>query len=582
VVLVSDIDQEGIAVAKQVESLWSQPYIIREFEEIGNSGAATILQALRDHRIPVGKSDRDFIELTLLDWANPPIKDRSQLWLLQQWYFIRGCILEYRTSGTFDSVREVLPVIRSWMEVNLEPYALTNRDNLNWHDHVTALRCTHLLCYLMLLHKMGADVQTEIPRLNECVTVHLKLLTSREFYSRRTNHGFDQAVALYLMSNALNLGDLSREGARTGRERLLDEATFAFNAEGVHVENSPSYHPSMMARLLQAQNLLNAYEANPIDFDFVGTLTKAMDFLTYALRPDGLLPLFGDSQERRVHFEFNKTISGTIADNLQYSLDCGVSGEKPRFNTRVFPQAGYAFLRSQWGDKTNFSEIIHLSFKCGFLSTYHRHDDDNNVLLYAFGEDWLIDGGIYKYQEDDPLRIYMRSTLAHNVISVENVRAARAVPPKNHRSGFSSWSTVDGISQVVGKSYTILGFRYERTLRLDRGSKAIEIEDEMIRCEKGGANTFQQRFHCPMDKEITIVSNMTIDVRGRTSGRTMRIDVVDGTFDAVEVVSKQKTPTYAGWHSSEIGALSPAQTIIFHVRKRAQVKSKFKLSFSPA
>lgn len=576
---LSTVTESKRSVADQVRHTWSQEYVVKELEAMGNSGTSVALEFLKGGRIPTSRSGREFVVVSDLDWSRLAIQDRSQLWFLQQWYFIRACALEYRTSGTFDTTLKVLPAIRAWMEVNLEPTALAERDQLNWHDHATALRCVHLIAFLMLLEKAGVDIGAELPHLDECIVIHLRLLTSDEFYSKRTNHGFDQAVALYLIANVFDLGELSSNAIMVARKRLLDEMSFAFSDDGVHVENSPSYHPSMMARLLQTQSLLAAYEKESITFDFDGVLTKAMDFLTYALRPDGFVPLLGDSQMQSVRTDFVSPSSKSATAHLRYSASQGAAGERPLFSTKIFPLAGYAFLRSKWGGKADFTDVIHLSVKCGFLSTYHRHDDDNNILLYAYGEDWLIDGGIYKYEESDPLRIYMRSSFAHNVVSVANAEVARSVLVKARRSGFISWATTGARSEVVGRSFTTAGFRYERGVCLDRETNTVEIADRMIRLDKGGPDTFQLRFHFPNDKEVARSSGGVIDLRSRTSGRIMRIELLDGAFSSVEFHSGQRAPSYAGWHSPEIGKVVPATTIVLHAGDRSHLQSKVRLSF---
>src|SRR5690606_34093799 len=84
--------------------------------------------------------------------------------------------------------------------------------------------------------------------------------------------------------------------------------------------------------------------------------------------------------------------------------------------------SGYAIYRSSWGPGANQTHVI---MKSGFLSKYHRQDDDLNILIYAYGEDWLIDSGLYNHNQKDPIRIYMRSIKAHNVPYIPGVSIDR-------------------------------------------------------------------------------------------------------------------------------------------------------------
>ncbi len=54
-----------------------------------------------------------------------------------------------------------------------------------------------------------------------------------------------------------------------------------------------------------------------------------------------------------------------------------------------------------------------------------------NVLVHAYGEDWLIDSGLYNHNRRDPIRIYMRSARAHNVPFVAGAKIDRSSVGKN-------------------------------------------------------------------------------------------------------------------------------------------------------
>ncbi|HBS26620.1 MAG TPA: hypothetical protein DD827_05735, partial [Gammaproteobacteria bacterium] len=69
---------------------------------------------------------------------------------------------------------------------------------------------------------------------------------------------------------------------------------FAFNHEGVHVENSPAYHVGMTANLVRARFVVETLGID-ITFDFDGLLNKALLFTTWITGPDRRLALLGDS-----------------------------------------------------------------------------------------------------------------------------------------------------------------------------------------------------------------------------------------------------------------------------------------------
>ena len=111
---------------------------------------------------------------------------------------------------------------------------------------------------------------------------------------------------------------------------------------------------------------------------------------------------------------------------------------------------------------SSFNETVYLVLKSGFLSRVHRHEDDLSIILYGHGEDWLIDSGLYRYQEDDPLRRDMRSAPAHNIAIVDDVPQIRGAEGVG-RSRIESFRLQDG---------TCVGDRLPRTVsRLSSASQ---------------------------------------------------------------------------------------------------------------
>lgn len=81
--------------------------------------------------------------------------------------------------------------------------------------------------------------------------------------------------------------------------------------------------------------------------------------------------------------------------------------------TSVFPETGYAFLRSGWEDDATL-----LSVKCGYTWN-HAHADAGHFMLWDRGEALLPDGGTCSY--GSPLyRTYFCKDEAHNVLLIGN------------------------------------------------------------------------------------------------------------------------------------------------------------------
>jgi hypothetical protein len=427
-----------------------------------------------------------------------------------------------------------------------------------WHDHATALRLDRLS--LIQLADKGVDF-------SDLARDHAELLLRDDFYSKHTNHGFDQALALLLASSAFESFHDTAKWQRVALERLIDELNFAFTDEGVHVENSPAYHVGMTANVVRARFLQKTLGIES-DFDFDGLLNKALLFTSWITGPDRRLALLGDSTQK------GGTPPAELAglDNYRHAAwaaTAGAEGAPVDSNVAVYPDAGYAIYRSDWH---NWHNHVHLVMKSGFLSSYHRQDDDLNILLQGYGEHWLIDSGLYNHNQTDPVRIYMRSALAHNVPYVMGRRASRILPDEASRptlvqieagtnGPIATWHATSKIYRNVSIARTVI----------IENADTFQLIDSIKHAGKA-TNTFIQ-FHVPADKRIQ-VSPTQARIIGREKQLTIRLAA--GEVEGCKV--------YSGLNGKFKSALSlnhnmlkPSQVIVFGPIKTQRLR--FRLEF---
>ncbi|WP_170303795.1 heparinase II/III domain-containing protein [Reyranella soli] len=552
-------------------------YVTEQMSALGQTQAGTRLASVLEGHIFVTKDNRKSIRLSDFQWGSPGPEDRNQLWVLQQWLPVRECLYERASANTFGATLMLVPWIRAWSDANLTPDSLASNRHLTWHDHATALRCIHLVYFLRLLLEAGRSLEEDFPRLLDFVGVHVSVLMSDDFYNRHNNHGFDQALALYLMACIFDLGELTDRARLVGRERLSEEIAVAFNEEGVHIENSPDYHAIMLARLVQAKKVFAAFGDKVESVDIENTIDKGLTFLAFAVRPDGRLPAFGDTEVKPLTFALNGIRESLGAKYLQYVLSAGNNGEEPPHLVRVFPKAGYAFIRERWGRGADFRTAIQVAVKCGFLSTFHRHDDDGAIVLHAFGEDWLIESGIFNYQEQNIYRRYLRSSLGHNIVSVLGVDASRR-KPKSKIGGFVSWATDKGLTEVKLRSFMFPRYVSERQVRFDRSRRTLDLLDDVTGTTNERRN-FQLRLHLPADKEICIQKERSVVVRGAHCGQSLRISLLTGNISEITLARAREAPDIAGWTSPSIGRLEEAWTLIYEAPDVHSFESHLRFEF---
>ena len=113
-----------------------------------------------------------------------------------------------------------------------------------------------------------------------------------------------------------------------------------------------------------------------------------------------------------------------------------------------------------------------MTLKCGFLSTYHRHDDDCSITLYAHGSEWLIDGGMYNYDEKSELRKFLRSPLSHNLLVIPRVTITRYKSQSNRKAEVSDISDDDNL-QVMACSQMYDGYETNRIIQFKTGNVSL-------------------------------------------------------------------------------------------------------------
>lgn len=440
------------------------------------------------------------------DWEADPFNNRSWQWALHWFDFNKYLLAFHHKTNNDEVLGKLKELINSW----IDRYLYNNNTDFEfiWHDHATALRAEQILLLLYYLKKYNplwiATNFGFISKLFETLEVLGKKLEQEDFYSKHTNHGLEQVRVLMLLGLILD----NKSWVDTSIFRLNDELDFSFTNEGVHKENSPGYHQFVFKVFLSIIEEFPSYVLKDLGPKFNDIASKALTYITYILRPDNNLPIIGDTELKPTSDAYSNFFSGTIEyENFLYSLTQGKRGTVPFKNNIVYPKSGYAIFRNTWGSKKDFTDSMHLIFKAGCLSQYHHQQDENNFVLYAFGEDWIIDSGLYNYVNKDPIRHYARRRQAHNIPIISDTSYVHT--DFNHR--MDNWSiydySEDQYNPYVSAENTVLqNIKHSRKIEVDSLKLEIKIEDHLI-CLDDVKRTVSFLLHVPIDKNIEILEN---------------------------------------------------------------------------
>lgn len=209
------------------------------------------------------------------------------------------------------------------------------------------------------------------------------------------NHVIANAKALAFAGSLMDQADL----ARFGFDLLWQQLRAQVRDDGMHFENSTSYHWHVLCDALDCLRLARHFEIS-VPADIPPRLEKMAHVLRALRRPDGTLPLLNDS--------VTENLENVVRVLEQFDLP----GEE---KLTCFPQSGYAILR------TGKTQVL---FDAGALGPAfcpgHGHADALSFELWARNRLLIADPGVYQYQAGE-WRDYFRGTAAHSTLVVDEL-----------------------------------------------------------------------------------------------------------------------------------------------------------------
>jgi hypothetical protein len=263
---------------------------------------------------------------------------------------------------------------------------------LLWNDHAVANR-VFVLSEFWHIYRHHGDFQPEAARTTlQLVARAGEMLAKREHFTFATNHGIMQNAALLRLRLSFPTLPNAEYYQRLAMARLGEQMAFYVNEEGVILEHSAAYQFFGIDLLKLAFRYIHLLELQaPADWE--RKYTRALQFAAQLRRPDGSLPLFGDTgwQSRRpAPLEEEDSQRGVVANAARRA-------DRPN-PTSWYPVAGYAVWwdgLERWPDYRHLRQtVVTFSF---FPGHAHKLADDLSVLLWAGGHTWWTNLGSWPY-----------------------------------------------------------------------------------------------------------------------------------------------------------------------------------------
>jgi hypothetical protein len=259
-------------------------------------------------------------------------------------------------------------------------------------------------------------------------SLHDQVCFIRDNLTPARNHRTIELYAIFLTAVVFPEFEQSAAWLAFARDALLHNLQTDLLPDGVQVELSTDYHHLVLKNYLSIRKLALLNEiAMPVEMDVL--LRKGLEFALYAHKPDGTIPSLSDGDSRSFLDLLRQGYELYGDEALLYVATGGREGRPPASRSRLFPQSGYAILRSGWGERGEpYGDERYLIFDCGPLGAgNHGHLDLLNVELAAYGRSLVVDPGRYSYDEsgEPNWRALFRGTSYHNTVQVDGRNQTR-------------------------------------------------------------------------------------------------------------------------------------------------------------
>jgi hypothetical protein len=491
-------------------------------------------------------------------WDDNPLNDETWDFYRHTLQWVAPLVHVWVADGDDAALQLARRVITDWIEENPEPRGASP---LAWREHPVSYRA-RLLAWFWELYRTRDSFDWEFGQtLLDAMYRHGRFLAEPTNYEYGSNHGLEMDGAL--LATAVTLPELADAAAwrELALRRMTDYVEDNFSPKGFHFEQSPGYHWYVVSRLSEIIHdaRINGLELPP---EVEEVARRAVAVWPYLVRPDGSIPNVGDSQttfgsDWRKHLrtwwrDDVPARAGSSLPQTRLGVGHGEAAPAGRGEFVLSFEAGYAVFTSYALDDDRPNTDTHVLFRCNAFEYTHAQNDALSFTLYGLGRDWLVDSGLYNYDEQSPGRRYMRSARAHNVVLVDEGDF------ESGRIELKDWDRTSRHDSVT-VSHELPRARHLRSLRYI-WPRRVEITDELSATD-GRPHAYSQVFHVAPDLKVKVVSAQHVELVAQ-SGDACVIEQL-GQAGEWRIIRGQKRPYWQGWYSARFLELVPNATLYY-------------------
>ena len=386
------------------------------------------------------------------------VGDSKITWELNRHQHFVTLAKAWRLTGDPRFAREIVQQFQHWQAHN--PYPI----GINWASRLeVALRSMAWIWTWFLLAdctQFSPEIRSQWMRLLQISGRHIERYLST-YFSPNT-HLLGEAAALFFLGTLFPSLPSSQRWRAKGWDLLWRSATLQIREDGFYFEQSTHYHVYALDMLLHSRILAsrNGWKIPPEADQLLLRMFNALMLLgragqAHRFGDDDGGRLFDSSRNRAEHLldplatgaalflrsDLKSVVGGFREESLwllgRRGLDCfdSLPSALQLPSSSALPQSG--FYLSAASDTA--AQLLIDAGPMGAGSGGHAHADALSLNLIAHGQPLLLDPGTLDYTQQSGERDRLRSTPAHNTMTVDGQNQAEI-------TGAFSWNTLPSVT----------------------------------------------------------------------------------------------------------------------------------------
>jgi hypothetical protein len=471
--------------------------------------------------------------------------------------------------------QEFVSQIDSWIEQN--PFEM----GINWITKLDiGIRViSWIITIRFFYHSIHytADINFKIIKMIYLQVSHIQKYMS--YGSSANNHLIGQGAALVLVGILCPELKISSILRRQGEKILLEESRRQVFKDGVHMEQSTSYHAFVLDYYLtyiiiaQLNNII-------VPEEIARNAEKMCDYLADLKTSLGFIPNIGDSDEGqavRFNVDAEQDYDACLSTGAVIFSSKRMKRAVKRFTEKSFWLTGvegyesFKVLGTGLSSRKSFSYsdsgyfgmvsekednqfgLMLDSGTLGFGSpSGHGHADALNFIMGLNGRPFIVDPGTYLYTYKMEWREYFRGSHAHNVITVDNLSQSQSVAPfiwkRKAKTELIDWYTSAHFDYFRGKHDGFI--RLPDPVTCERVVLFVKpgffIIDDNLNARK--LHNYQMRLHFAPDVSASIVDEIHVTAEDGDNN-SMNLYFLQNNKDFSVSIRRGSDDPIGGWYS---------------------------------